>query len=268
MFSGITEWINDLMADPSGTLITLAYVAVCILFSLILHECAHGWMAWKCGDPTAKMLGRLTLNPMKHLDPFGTICMVLLHVGWAKPVPINPRNFRNYRRDYIMVSLAGIVTNLLLCIASLVAAALLCQIIYEPKLFAEMRAGGYQDNFLDLYHVFIPARVVYNGSFDYISGYINKGSEWALYAQRFFLMLAQMNLGLAIFNLIPVPPLDGYRFLDMFVFKGRLAMERNTMNIIQIAFLVICMSGILSRFLTTVNGAVFGFLSNVISVIV
>ena len=267
MFSGITEWINDLMADPSGTLITLAYVAVCILFSLILHECAHGWMAWKCGDPTAKMLGRLTLNPMKHLDPFGTICMVFLHVGWAKPVPINPRNFRNYRRDYIMVSLAGIVTNLLLFIASLIAVALLCQVIYKPVVLEYMQEKGLQNNLIDLYHMYIPS-AVYFGRFDVIAGNINNGCEWALYAQRFFLMLAQMNLGLAIFNLIPVPPLDGYRFLDMFVFKGRLAMEQSVMHIIQIAFLVICMSGILSSFLTTVNAAVFGFFSNIVAMII
>jgi Zn-dependent protease len=81
-------------------------------------------------------------------------------------------------------------------------------------------------------------------------------------------MLAQMNLGLAVFNLIPVPPLDGYRFLDMFVFKGRLALERQTMNIIQIVFLAICISGVLSRALTVVNGAVYGFLSNLFSVLV
>ena len=146
MFSGITQWINDLTTNPSATLITLAYTAACILLSLILHECAHGWVAYKCGDPTAKMLGRLTLNPAKHLDPFGTICMVFLHVGWARPVPINPRNFHHFRRDYIMVSLAGIVTNLLLCFMSMVISALLCKIIYQPeflqrnKIHAQLRA--------------------------------------------------------------------------------------------------------------------------------
>ena len=267
MFSGITEWINDLMADPSGTLITLAYVAVCILFSLILHECAHGWMAWKCGDPTAKMLGRLTLNPMKHLDPFGTICMVFLHVGWAKPVPINPRNFRRFRRDYILVSLAGIITNLLLFLLSLIISALLCKFMYDPELLEYAREKGLQNNLLDIYHMIFP-NAVYGGVFDIVSPNVRAGCEWMLYVQRLFLMLAQMNLGLAIFNLIPVPPLDGYRFLDMFVFKGRLAMERSTMNIIQIAFLVICMSGLLSNFLGTVNGAVFGFFSNFIAHII
>ena len=267
MFSSITQWFSDLTTDPSGTLITLAYVAFCILFSLILHECAHGWVALKCGDPTAKMLGRLTLNPMKHLDPFGTICMVFLHVGWAKPVPVNPRNFRNYRRDYILVSLAGIITNLLLCILSLVISALLCRVIYNSYLLDYAREKGLQSNLIDIYHMLFPS-AVYSGEFQIVTGNLNPGCEWALYVQRLFLMLAQMNLGLAVFNLIPVPPLDGYRFLDMFVFKGKLAMERNVMQIVQIAFLVICMSGILSQFLTTVNGAVFGFLSNIVAVLV
>nr|MCR5567011.1 site-2 protease family protein [Clostridiales bacterium] len=100
MFSGITSTLNGLTRDPAGTILTLVYVAVCILFSLILHECAHGYVALKCGDPTAKWMGRLTLDPRKHLDPLGTICMIFMRIGWAKPVPINPRNFRNYRRDY------------------------------------------------------------------------------------------------------------------------------------------------------------------------
>jgi len=267
MFSGITQWLEDLSADPSGTLITLAYIAVCILFSLILHECAHGWVAYKCGDPTAKMLGRLTLNPAKHLDPIGTICMVFLRVGWAKPVPINPRRFRHFRRDYILVSLAGIVTNLILCILSMVVSALLCKVIYEPELLVYVREQGMQDNLLDLYHMYMP-NAIYAGRFDIIGGSIRDGMIWAVYAQRLFLMLAQMNLGLAIFNLIPIPPLDGYRFLDMFVFKGKLALDRNMMYIIQIGFLVLCMSGLLSNALSTVNGAVFGFLSNIVAVII
>jgi Zn-dependent protease len=267
LFTGITQWFNDLTTNPSATLITLAYTAVAILFSLILHECAHGWVAYKCGDPTAKMLGRLTLNPLKHLDPIGTICMLFLHVGWAKPVPINPRNFRRFRRDYILVSLAGIITNLLLFLLSLIISALLCKFMYDPELLEYAREKGLQNNLLDIYHMIFP-NAVYGGVFDIVSPNVRAGCEWMLYVQRLFLMLAQMNLGLAIFNLIPVPPLDGYRFLDMFVFKGRLAMERSTMNIIQIAFLVICMSGLLSNFLGTVNGAVFGFFSNFIAHII
>lgn len=267
MFSGITQWLNDLTTNPSATLITLAYVAFCVLFSLILHECAHGWVALKCGDPTAKMLGRLTLNPAKHLDPVGTICMLFLRVGWAKPVPVNPRNFRHFRRDYILVSLAGIVTNLLLFLFSLIVSALLCRLIYAPDLLAYARKNGLQNNLIDIYHMIFP-NAIYGGEFGIVSGSVRSGYEWVLYIQRLFLMLAQMNLGLAVFNLIPVPPLDGYRFLDMFVFRGKLMMDRNMMNIIQIVFLVICLSGILSGFLSTVNSAVFGFFSNIIAGIV
>lgn len=269
MFSGITQWINDLQTDPSGTLITLAYIAVAILFSLILHECAHGWVAYKCGDPTAKMLGRLTLNPMKHLDPLGTICMVFLRFGWAKPVPVNPRNFKHYRRDYILVSMAGIVTNLLLCIVGMILYSILCKFVFQPELLSDLRRQGLQNNLTNLYKMMIPYSI-YTGEFDnyIIRATIISDYSWILYIQRFLLMVAQMNLMLAIFNLLPVPPLDGFRLVDMFIFKGRLALDRSVVNIIQMVFFVVCFSGLLSGVLGTVNSFVFEQLCNVVSVII
>lgn len=84
-----------------------------ILFALTIHEYAHGWMAYRFGDPTAEMNGRLTLNPISHIDIFGAICFFLAGFGWAKPVPINPRNFRNPRKDEMYVSFAGPLANLL-----------------------------------------------------------------------------------------------------------------------------------------------------------
>lgn len=251
--------------DPLGTIITLIYVAVCILFSLIIHECAHGYAALKCGDPTAKWLGRLTLDPRKHLDPLGTICMVFLRVGWAKPVPVNPRNFRHYRRDYIIVSLAGIATNLLICILSLFISAILSKIIWNKEILAQISASGEKTLLINIYNGLIPYKV-YSGEIKEISMYAQL--PWMLYIQRLFLMLAQMNLGLAVFNLIPVPPLDGYRFVDEFVFRGRLAMNPQTMQIIHTVFLVVCISGLLSGFLTTVNGAVFGAVSNLFALLI
>ena len=267
MFSGITQWINDLTTNPSATLITLAYTAACILFSLILHECAHGWVAYKCGDPTAKMLGRLTLNPAKHLDPFGTICMVFLHVGWARPVPVNPRNFRHFRRDYIMVSLAGIITNLLLCFLSLIISALLCRVIYNSYVLDYVRQTGLQNNMIDVYHMYMP-NAIYNGEFQVVAGNLNSGAEWALFVQRFFLMLATMNLGLAVFNLLPVPPLDGYRFLDMFVFRGKLMIDQRIAQLISLGFMVLLLSGVFDSLLSLVNGTVFGFFSNIAGTLV
>ena len=86
-----------------------------ILLALSVHECAHAWVAYRLGDPTARMLGRVTLNPLKHLDPIGTIVLLVSGMfGWAKPVPINPRNFRNISRSIVLVSIAGPLSNLFL----------------------------------------------------------------------------------------------------------------------------------------------------------
>ena len=183
------------------------YVAMflaCILFSLIIHECAHGWVALKCGDATAKWMGRLTLNPLKHLDPIGT-------------VPINPRNFRNYRRDYILVSVAGIAVNTLIFLVS---------------------------TFLSV--------VALN----------NMKGQWVYYVFQLLIMLAQMNLCLAVFNLLPVPPLDGFRLLDQLVFKGSLNLSQQAMRYIQIGFLFVCVSGMLNGLLNTVIGTVFNAVFN------
>ena len=110
-------WWNWLTTDPLGFALYLLYFAVSVLLTLILHEIAHGYVAYRCGDPTAKMLGRLSLDPRRHLDPLGTLCLVFLGFGWAKPVPVNPRNFKgNYRRDDFLVSVAGITVNLTLFI--------------------------------------------------------------------------------------------------------------------------------------------------------
>ena len=120
MLSRLQSWMSYLTSDPLGFIVYALYLTATVLLSLILHECAHGYVAYRCGDPTAKWMGRLTLDPRKHLDPFGTICMFLLGFGWARPVPVNPRNFKNYRRDDFLVSIAGIVTNLTLfvfCVA-------------------------------------------------------------------------------------------------------------------------------------------------------
>ena len=266
MFSSLTNFINNFRADPVGQLITLVYLAVVILFSLIMHECAHGYVALKCGDPTAKMLGRLTLDPRKHLDPIGTICMVFLRFGWAKPVPINPRNFRNYRRDYILVSLAGIVTNLLLCLLSLFISAILVRFIWPEKFISYFtEITGRKELFLDIYWNG-PAGTVMEG--DFITYGIYAEQTAPMYIQRFFLMMAQMNLGLAVFNLLPVPPLDGYRVLDQFVFKGQLSMSPQTMQYIRIGFMVVLLSGMLNGLLVTVNSTVFGWLSRLFAMLI
>lgn len=96
-------------------------VAIPLLFSVIVHEVAHGWVAYRMGDPTAKWLGRLTLNPLKHLDPIGTLMLLIAGFGWAKPVPVNFNNIADKRKGLILVSSAGIVANILLAFIALLS---------------------------------------------------------------------------------------------------------------------------------------------------
>ncbi len=157
----------------------IIFSALAALIALTVHEAAHGYTAYRLGDPTAKSLGRLTLNPIKHIDPFGAICMVLFHFGWAKPVPINPRYFKKPKRDFALTALAGPVSNLLLALISALGYLLLFK-----------GFGG----------------VVFNSDLTY---------KLALNLTVFVYTFHAVNLGLAVFNLIPVPPLDGSRLLNV-----------------------------------------------------
>ena len=110
--------------DVTSILYLMFGYAVLILLILPVHELAHAYAAHLCGDDTAKWHGRLTLNPFKHLDVWGTAMMLTVGIGYAKPVPVNPRNFRNYKRDMILVALAGPLSNLLMAVAALSVSAL------------------------------------------------------------------------------------------------------------------------------------------------
>lgn len=230
MLSNFDIYFDWLKADPLNFASYLITMIVTFVMSLVLHECAHGYMALRCGDPTAKMLGRLSLNPLRHLDPIGTICMFLFGFGWAKPVPVNPRNFQNYRRDDFLVSIAGVATNLTIFIICSLLAVLLNLGIWKTDMLPllDIVYGG-ASGAGDMVNIFsnqgdpIVLYIVYGQSYDWLEPFIN--TPVLLYVQRALLMLADVNLLLAIFNLIPLPPLDGFHVLNDTLLGGKLQLN-------------------------------------------
>ena len=176
--------------------VVIFFQIIAFLFAISVHESAHAWMANRCGDPTARMLGRITLNPIKHIDPVGTILLPLISVishfpmlGWAKPTPVDPHNFKNPVLDDILTSVVGPISNFIVA-----AAATLVLLLFKLT-----PAGN-----------------------DVINGLIGAGGGGhadsvmvplcdLLYA------LLEINVVLAVFNLIPVPPLDGSHVLRHFL---------------------------------------------------
>ncbi len=152
--------LNLLFNNPLAFLL----IAIPLLYSIILHELAHGWVAYRMGDPTAKRLGRLSLNPLKHLDPVGTIMLFVFGFGWAKPVPVNFNRLHDRHMAMILVAAAGVTANMLLAFTA----------IFLDRLLAPSSSG------------MLAALLYY---------------------------LAQINIILAAFNLIPLPPLDGSKIL-------------------------------------------------------
>lgn len=245
----LQSWLNWLTTDPLGFMLYLVYFAASVLLTLMLHEIAHGYVAYRCGDPTAKMLGRLSMDPRKHLDPIGTACLVLLGFGWAKPVPVNPRNFDNYRRDDFLVSIAGITVNLTLFLMSMALAVGFNGLLWRPEVIqvnggaAEfIRSGG------------LGYSILVSGSGGDFSQYMQH--PWVMYIQRFLLMFYSMNLGVGLFNLLPIPPLDGYHIFNDIVFKGRFQLSQQAFQITQVVLLVACFSGVLTGVINAVFSAV------------
>ena len=161
--------------DPVQTL----YFVPIFLITIVVHECAHGYIAYKLGDPTAKMLGRLTLNPLKHLDVIGFIVLIVAHFGWAKPVPINPRNFKNPKKGLMISAIAGPASNILMAIIGVIIFDIL---------------------------------IILANMFKW-----NSNNMIAISALNFFNYFAVLNVYFAVFNLLPVPPLDGSRVVNYFL---------------------------------------------------
>lgn len=192
--------------DPLYALLSCLLTIPILLLALSLHETAHGWVAWRCGDPTARNLGRLTLNPLKHLDPIGLICLMIFGYGWAKPVPINTRYFRKPKQGMALTAAAGPAANLLL--------GALNAVLYGIS--------------WGLFSLAPKAAFVY--------------TLLSILAETFF-YAAALNFMFALFNLIPLPPFDGSRIalviLPERLYFGVMRYERQIMFVLLIAMLIL-----------------------------
>ena len=164
--------MTDFFSDPTSFLVRLVLQLPALLLAVTIHELAHGLVADRLGDPTARLSGRLTLNPLPHIDPLGALALILVGFGWAKPVPVNAYNLRHPRRDMAAVAAAGPLANFIVAFLGLVIYRLLVPVETLPFVVEPLR--------------------------------------------NVMAMVFLLNVGLGVFNLIPLPPLDGGHFLPYF----------------------------------------------------
>jgi len=196
------------------------FSAIPALICIVIHEICHGWVAYKLGDITAKTQGRLSLNPLRHIDPVGLLMLIIFHFGWAKPVSVNMQNFKNPKRDMALTSLAGPVSNILLAFVLLI----FYRILLQPLMISS-------------------------------SGVV---------ALKLILTTAQISVYLGIFNLIPIPPMDGskvlFSFLPNDLYLKLMRYERYGMIIL----MVIIFSGYFNSSITSAFNAVFKFIFSIV----
>ncbi len=196
-----------------------------IIFTILpIHEYAHAWMAKRQGDDTALYSGRLTLNPVSHIDPIGALLLFFTGFGWAKPVPVNPLRFKKQRKGMALTALAGPVSNLICAFVGFVA----LKILTNTNLFNEMLV----EYVLDDNYMFLLFDILY-----------------------YFVII---NIGLAIFNLIPIPPLDGSKILSYFTPAKFDRFIYQNQQIIYIIFIFLLVSPILSTPLGWIRDGVYG----------
>ena len=202
-------------------LIAFLYTLPALVLSLSIHEYAHAWVAYKLGDISQKIRGRLTLNPLAHIDPIGFIAIMLIGVGWGKPVTVDDRNFKDSRKGMMLTALAGPISNLILAIV----VTILLKVLYTVGVIEAMSASNIGNITINM-----------------------------------LMTLISFNVIFCVFNLIPLPPLDGSKIIKAFLpYNARVWFENNE-KIIEIVFVVLWIMGILSRIISPIIGVVYSAL--------
>lgn len=221
--------------DPRMALISLLLSLPAILIALTFHEVAHGWVSYKQGDPTAYNMGRLTLNPMKHLDPIGTLAMLIVGVGWAKPVPVNSRYYKKPKLGMALTALAGPVMNLILAFIGVILTSLIQKVLFSANIASESA-------FMIVYIIYV-----------------------------FFANFASLNAYLAIFNLLPVPPFDGSRIAFIFLptkwYFQIMRYERIIMLVMLALLMTGAMSGVLGTIVNFVLNGMYGAVNSILGLV-
>ena len=270
------SYIDEFFRDPKGMLIFFLLAFPGRILALSLHEFAHAWMANRCGDPTAKMLGRMTINPLKHLDPLGTVLMLVVGFGWAKPVPVNPRNFRDPRRDDLKVSLAGVTMNLIMFLLSMAVMTLVVGLALGRVPAGNLTTTGvkvFRMNYMGSDALIFPADNTYVPmmsllhNLPYYPGEALIKPVFGSVAGNLYQMLgyfAMTNLVLCLFNLLPIPPLDGYHVLnDLILRKKQLFANPQTARIASTVLFVLVITGVVGRAIGWLDTKILTGLGNV-----
>ena len=216
--------------------VDILFQLIVFLFAISIHESAHAWTADRRGDPTARLLGRVTLNPIKHIDPVGTILLPLIAmlshfpaIGWAKPTPVNPRNFRNPVLDDVLTSVAGPVSNFLVATGALILLVIISLTSHNGHEIVRIMPFSYRMGILDL------------------------GSSPLIPICLLLYEFMWINVILGVFNLIPVPPLDGSHVLRHFL-SDSVRRAYDTVGIFALMALVFLGGGLLGRLIYPVIG--------------
>ena len=246
MVQAVFEGLSQFFAEPIAFFDQEIFRVAAVLIGLCCHEWGHAYAAHLCGDDTAKYAGRMTLNPLAHLDPFGTLLMFFFGFGYAKPVPVNPWRFRGDRRKCdLAVSLAGITVNIVLFVLFTCIAAVGSLFMWESEV-------------IEHYGLSLLLNYRYSAVWEVIDGTagVTFAGLIAMPALLPFVRLcaytALINLNLAVFNLLPLPPLDGYHVFNDLILRGKLYLSEKAFRIGMIVVLILSSQGILGRIISAV----------------